>query len=69
MTEEPEEMLETIRILMDQCQRQRAAIEATLNWYGNDRLIAFPIKELTEALETPTLAALKLPFDGRPDQV
>jgi hypothetical protein len=50
MTEDPEEMLETIRILMDQCQRQRDAIEATLNWYGNDRLIAFPIKDLTEAL-------------------
>lgn len=50
MTEDREEMLKTIGILMEQCQRQRDAIEATLNWYGNDRLIAFPIKELTEAL-------------------
>lgn len=58
MTEDPEIMLETIRILMDQCQRQRDAIEATLNWYGNDRLIAFPIKELTEALaQEPRTAA------------
>lgn len=57
--DDPEEMLESIRLLMEQCQRQRDAIEAVLNWYGNDRLIAFPGKQLTEALERPPEQLIK----------
>lgn len=52
-----EELLKSISILMEQCQRQRDALEAVLNWYGNDRLIAFPGKQITEALEAAAQAA------------
>lgn len=54
----PEDMLESIRLLMEQCQRQRDALDAVLNWYGNDRQIAFPGKQIVEALGSTDTSAL-----------
>lgn len=44
------ELLDTISKLMNQVETLRDAVNATLNWYGNDRLLQFPGKQLVEAL-------------------
>ena len=46
----PEEMLKSISNLMEQVETLREAINSVLNWYGNDRLIAFPGQQLVDAL-------------------
>jgi hypothetical protein len=51
----PEEMLKSISDLMEQVETLREAVNAVLNWYGNDRLIAFPGEQLVEALGTADL--------------
>jgi hypothetical protein len=48
------ELLDTIGKLMNQIEVLRDAVNATLNWYGNDRLIQFPGKQLADALSAFT---------------